>query len=120
PTPIPVTPLVAPATSLLTPLSFSTIPLVPHQTTTPLPIPPIITDALTITIDVPESDGLSAVQLRVARLEKFVFELKKIDHSARARATLKSQVLTVVEQYLGSKNGDDLQKVLQRHTVDLI
>ncbi|GKB86009.1 hypothetical protein Tco_0958281 [Tanacetum coccineum] len=101
PTPIPVTPLVAPATSLLTPLSFSTIPLVPHQTTTPLPIPPIITDALTITIDVPESDGLSAVQLRVARLEKFVFELKKIDHSARALATLKSQVLT-------------------RHTADLI
>ncbi|GKC44117.1 putative reverse transcriptase domain-containing protein, partial [Tanacetum coccineum] len=32
----------------------------------------------------------------------------------------KSQVPTVVEHYLGSKIGDDLQKVLQRHTTDLI
>ncbi|GJR58202.1 hypothetical protein Tco_1500364 [Tanacetum coccineum] len=47
-------------------------------------------------------------------------ELKKIDHSARALVTLKSQVPTVVEKYLGSKIGDDLQKVLQRHTADLI
>ncbi|GKA00962.1 hypothetical protein Tco_0673627 [Tanacetum coccineum] len=120
PTPIPVTPLVAHVTSLLTPSSVSTIPPVPHQTTTPLPTPPITTDALTITTDIPESDGLSAVQLRVARLEKFMSELKKIDHSARALVTLKSQVPTVVEKYLGSKIGDDLQKVLQRHTADLI
>ncbi|GJU87668.1 hypothetical protein Tco_1295214 [Tanacetum coccineum] len=47
-------------------------------------------------------------------------ELKKIDHSAEALATLKSQVPTVFEHYLGSKIDDDLQKVLQRHTVDLI
>ncbi|GKB34042.1 hypothetical protein Tco_0878984 [Tanacetum coccineum] len=47
-------------------------------------------------------------------------ELKKIDHSAEALASLKSQVPMVVEHYLGSKIGDDLQKVLQRHTADLI
>nr|GEY39692.1 hypothetical protein [Tanacetum cinerariifolium] len=34
--------------------------------------------------------------------------------------TLKSQVPNVVEHYLGSKITDDLQKVLQRHIVDLI
>ncbi|GJU98130.1 hypothetical protein Tco_1327401 [Tanacetum coccineum] len=85
PTPIPVIPSVAPATSLLTPLSVSTIP-----------------------------------PLRVAKFEKDVSELKKIDHSTKALATFKSQVPKVVEQYLGSKIGDDLQKVLQRHTVDLI
>ncbi|GJR30414.1 hypothetical protein Tco_1106646 [Tanacetum coccineum] len=39
-------------------------------------------------------------------------ELKKIDHSAEALATLKSQVPTVVEHYLGSKIGYDLQKEL--------
>ncbi|GJR14881.1 hypothetical protein Tco_0797533 [Tanacetum coccineum] len=113
------TPLVARVTTLPPPF-LSTIPLVPHQTTTPIPTPPITTDALTNITVVSESDALSAVQLRVVKLEKDVFELKKIDHPAKALATLKSQVATVVEQYLGSKIGDDLQKVLQRHTVDLI
>ncbi|GJT88832.1 hypothetical protein Tco_1070549 [Tanacetum coccineum] len=37
-----------------------------------------------------------------------------------ALATLKSQAPTVFEQYLGSKIGDYLQKVLQRHTANLI
>ncbi|GKD40787.1 hypothetical protein Tco_1260994, partial [Tanacetum coccineum] len=49
-------------------------------------------------------------------LEKDVFELKKIDHSAEALATLKSQVSMIVEHYLGSKIIDDLQKKL---TIDL-
>ncbi|GJY18159.1 hypothetical protein Tco_0389650, partial [Tanacetum coccineum] len=31
-----------------------------------------------------------------------------------------SSVPTIVEYYLGSKIGDDLQKVLQRHTTELI
>ncbi|GJX49266.1 hypothetical protein Tco_0276111 [Tanacetum coccineum] len=48
--------------------------------------------------------------LRVAKLEKDVSELKKIDHFAKALASLKSQVPTIVEQYLRSKIGDDLQK----------
>ncbi|GJU86326.1 hypothetical protein Tco_1293872 [Tanacetum coccineum] len=56
-TPIPETPSVAPATTLLPPPSVSTIP-----------------------------------PLRVAKLEKDVSELKKIDHFAEALATLKSQV----------------------------
>ncbi|GJU02625.1 hypothetical protein Tco_1112963, partial [Tanacetum coccineum] len=69
-TPIHVTPSVAPATTLLTPSSVSTIPPVPHQTTAPIPTSPITTDAPTITTDVPESNALSALQLRVAKLEK--------------------------------------------------
>ncbi|GJX04420.1 hypothetical protein Tco_0190336 [Tanacetum coccineum] len=48
--------------------------------------------------------------LRVSKLENDVSKLNKIDHSAKALATLKSQVPTVIEQYLGSKIGDDLQK----------
>ncbi|GJY47392.1 hypothetical protein Tco_0436455 [Tanacetum coccineum] len=46
--------------------------------------------APTITTVVLESDALTAVQLRVAKLEKDVSELKKIDHSAEALASLKS------------------------------
>ncbi|GKG60645.1 hypothetical protein Tco_0614207, partial [Tanacetum coccineum] len=52
--------------------------------------------------------ALTDVQLRVTKLEKDMFELKKIDHSAEALATLKSQVPIVVEHYLGSKMSDDL------------
>ncbi|GJW83307.1 hypothetical protein Tco_0156452 [Tanacetum coccineum] len=85
-------PSVAPVTSL-PPLSVSTIPPVPHQTTTPIPTPPITTDTPTITTVVPESDALTAVQLRIAKLEK---------------------VPTVVDYYLGSKLGDALQKALQK------
>nr|GFA23222.1 hypothetical protein [Tanacetum cinerariifolium] len=63
-TPIPETPSVDPATTLLTPLSVSTIPHVPHQITAPIPTPPITTEASTITIVVPESDALTAVLQR--------------------------------------------------------
>ncbi|GJY96901.1 hypothetical protein Tco_0513811, partial [Tanacetum coccineum] len=63
-TPILETPLVAPATTLLPPPSASTIPPVLLQTTTPIPTPPITTEAPTITTVVPESDALIAVQLR--------------------------------------------------------
>nr|GFC27121.1 hypothetical protein [Tanacetum cinerariifolium] len=46
------------------------------------------------------------VQLRVAKLQKDVFKLKKIDLSTEALASLKTQVLIVVEDYLGSIVGD--------------
>ncbi|GJX63549.1 retrovirus-related pol polyprotein from transposon TNT 1-94 [Tanacetum coccineum] len=111
-TPVQETPSVALVTSL-PPSSVSTIPPAPlQQTTTPIPTPPIITKTPNITTVVPKSDTFTAIQLRVAKLEKDVSELKKIDHSAKDLATLKSQAPTVVEQYLESKIGDDLQKVL--------
>ncbi|GJY86749.1 hypothetical protein Tco_0500775 [Tanacetum coccineum] len=59
-------------------------------------------------------------ELRVAKLEKDVFGLKNIDHSAETIATLKSQVPMVVDDYLGSKLGDALQKALHKYSEDLI
>ncbi|GJZ69863.1 hypothetical protein Tco_0633413 [Tanacetum coccineum] len=60
-TPVQESPSVAPVTTLPPP-SVSTLPHVPlQQTTTPIPTPPITTDAPTITTAVPESDALSAV-----------------------------------------------------------
>nr|GFB95856.1 hypothetical protein [Tanacetum cinerariifolium] len=53
---------------------------------TTLPTPPITTDALSITTIVPVSNALSEVELRVAKFEQDVSELKKIDHSAAALA----------------------------------
>ncbi|GKF60326.1 hypothetical protein Tco_0177112 [Tanacetum coccineum] len=91
-----------------------------QQTTTPISTPPISTDAPTITTVVPESDALSVVQLRVAKLEKDVSGLKNIDLSAEALAALKTQVPSVVDKYLGSKVGDVFQRELKKHTADLI
>ncbi|GJU49530.1 hypothetical protein Tco_1219085 [Tanacetum coccineum] len=112
-------PLKAIVTSLPHP-SVSTTPSIPQQTTTKIPTPTITIDAPIITIVVLKSDALSAVQLRVAKLEKDVSELKKIDLSAEALAALKTQVPSVVDNYLGSKVRDVFQKELKKHTADLI
>ncbi|GJZ57573.1 hypothetical protein Tco_0613067 [Tanacetum coccineum] len=57
---------------------------------------------------------------RVVKLEKDASELKKINHSAEALVTLKSQFPAVLDNYIGSKFGDVLQKELQKHTTDHI
>ncbi|GJU09411.1 hypothetical protein Tco_1131807 [Tanacetum coccineum] len=121
-TPVPETPSVAHATTLLPPQSVSTIPPVLLQTTKPIPSPPITTEAPTITTDVLESDTLTAVQLRVSKLEKDVSELKKIDHSTEALTFLKSQVPTrhtadLIQKY-SVKPAPDPSKI-QTPTIDL-
>ncbi|GJV50763.1 retrovirus-related pol polyprotein from transposon TNT 1-94 [Tanacetum coccineum] len=73
-----------------------------------------------ITTAISESNALTAVKLRVAKLEKDVFDLKKIDLFAEALAALNTQVPSVVENYLGSKVKDVFQKELKKHTADLI
>ncbi|GJV51361.1 hypothetical protein Tco_1447102 [Tanacetum coccineum] len=59
-----------------------------QQTTTPIPTPTITTVASTVTITVSESNALTAVELRVAKLEKDVLELKTVDHSSESLAVL--------------------------------
>ncbi|GJZ20713.1 hypothetical protein Tco_0557303, partial [Tanacetum coccineum] len=104
-TPIQESPSIATVTTLPPP-SISTTPYVPQQTTTSIPTPLITNDAPIITTVVSESDALSVVQLRVTKLEKDVSDLQKIDLSAKALAALKTQVPSVVDNYLGSKVGD--------------
>ncbi|GKC88175.1 hypothetical protein Tco_1148824, partial [Tanacetum coccineum] len=93
-----------------------------QQTPTPTPIstPPITIDAPTVTTAVPESNALTTVELRVAKLEKDVSELKTIDLSFEALIVLQSQVPIVVDSYLDTKVGDVFQKELQKHTENLI
>ncbi|GKA62851.1 hypothetical protein Tco_0762370 [Tanacetum coccineum] len=74
-----------------------------QQTPTPIPTKPITTDAPTITAVVPESNALTVVELRGAKLEKDVSELKIVDHSTEALVVLKSQVPTVVDNILKIK-----------------
>nr|GEY47417.1 hypothetical protein [Tanacetum cinerariifolium] len=119
PTPVQESPSTATATTLPPP-SVSTTPSVAQQTTTPIPTPTITTDALIVTTTVPKSNALTAVKLRVAKLEKDMSELKTINHSTEALAILKSQVPYVVDNYIGSKVRDVFQKELKKHTTDLI
>ncbi|GKA32724.1 hypothetical protein Tco_0719091 [Tanacetum coccineum] len=91
-----------------------------QQTTTPIPTPTIITDSPTITTAVPKSNALTVVELRVAKLEKDVSELKTNDHSSIALVFLQSYVPTVIDSYLDTKLGDVFQKELQKHTTELI
>ncbi|GKC06894.1 hypothetical protein Tco_0998504 [Tanacetum coccineum] len=65
--------------------------------------PPINTEATTITTSLPEITPFIALQLRVARLEQEMSEVKKTDHSADVLASIKSQVPTAVDKYLGKK-----------------
>nr|GEV40235.1 hypothetical protein [Tanacetum cinerariifolium] len=94
--------------TILPPPSVSITPLVPQQTTTLIPTPPITTNALTITNAVFESNELFDVQHRVAKLENDVSKLNKTDLFAEAIATLKIQVPSVVDNYLGSKVRDTM------------
>ncbi|GKC41641.1 hypothetical protein Tco_1059363 [Tanacetum coccineum] len=119
PTPVQESPSTATATTLPPPY-VSTTPSVPQQTTTPIPTPPTTTDAQIITTAVPESNALTTIKLRVAKLEKDVSELKTVDHSTEALAIFKSQVPSVIDNYLGSKVGDVFQTELKKHTTDLI
>ncbi|GJR10009.1 hypothetical protein Tco_0792661 [Tanacetum coccineum] len=82
--------------------------------------PPINTEATTIITSLPEITPFISLQLRVARLEQEMSEVKKTDHSADVLASIKSQVPTVVDKYLGTKLDDALLKILERHTADLI
>nr|GEW86753.1 hypothetical protein [Tanacetum cinerariifolium] len=109
-----------PSTTIATtlpPLSISTTPLVPQQTTIPIPTPTITTDAPTITTDVLKSNAITAVELRVAKLERDMFELKTVDHSNEALLFL-SQVPSVVNNYLGSKGVVDTVKDHKRNHGD--
>ncbi|GKB73769.1 hypothetical protein Tco_0935181 [Tanacetum coccineum] len=119
--------------------SDSTIPDPSHQTVTSTPpviapvidfsspkpssqvtTPPITTEATSITTTLPEITPFIALQLRVAKLEQDMSEVKKTDHSAAALASIKSQVPTVVDKYLGTKLDDALLRILERHTTYLI
>ncbi|GJT69446.1 hypothetical protein Tco_1028732, partial [Tanacetum coccineum] len=65
-------------------------------------------------------DLLPEVVQRVSALEKEVKELKQVDHSTAVLASVRLQVPLVVDEYLGSTLGDTLQKVLSKHTKELI
>ncbi|GJT22644.1 hypothetical protein Tco_0892581 [Tanacetum coccineum] len=116
-TPIPETPSIAHATTLLPPSSVFTISPILLQTPTPIPTPPITIEAPPTTMIL---DPLPGIIQRVFVLEKYVQEIKEVDHNATLLASLRAKIMSAVNAYLGSSLGDTLQKMLQRHTEELI
>ncbi|GJU61558.1 hypothetical protein Tco_1243393 [Tanacetum coccineum] len=90
---IPKTVTAAPVTPIPPPIP-SFIPY--SQQSTPI-LTPIITDVTTST-----------------------HELKHVDHSTTLLATIKSEVLTAVKEYLGTSLDDALHKILHRHNAEFI
>nr|GEX46435.1 hypothetical protein [Tanacetum cinerariifolium] len=115
-------------TSLLLTILVTVIPesLTAPATTIPLPIPPFIplpqqstpiakpttTEATISTTSAPDSSNLTAYHQRLSHLEKEVKKLKNVDHSLALRATIKSEVLAAVKEYLGISLDDDLYKTM--------
>ncbi|GJV35915.1 hypothetical protein Tco_1408392 [Tanacetum coccineum] len=101
-------------------ISFLLSSLFPRlQQLTPIPTP-TTTKATTSTTVVSESKTLTAFHQRITNLEKDVKELKTVDHSSALLSTIKSKVLKAVKEYLGTSMDDSLQKVLQKHSGDLV
>ncbi|GKC81954.1 hypothetical protein Tco_1137671 [Tanacetum coccineum] len=79
--------------------------------------PPITTEATSITTTLPEITSFIAIQLRVAKLEQDMSKVKETDHSAATLASIKSQVPTVVDKYLGTKLDDALLRQESTYTI---
>nr|GEX05942.1 hypothetical protein [Tanacetum cinerariifolium] len=109
--------IVAPATTLLPPLFVSFISNVLLQITTPIPTPPITTEAPPITM-IP--DLLHAIIQRVPVLEKDVQDLKEVDNNTTLQASPRSEIPSAINAFLGSSSGYALHKVLQKHMKELI
>ncbi|GKC61862.1 hypothetical protein Tco_1089460, partial [Tanacetum coccineum] len=69
--------------------------------------------------EVPQFESLNAIYLRLSDLEKQVKKLKNVDHSSALLSTIKSKVLNVIKEYLGTSLDDALYKVLQKHSADI-
>ncbi|GKC30224.1 hypothetical protein Tco_1037518 [Tanacetum coccineum] len=79
-----------------------------------------VKEATISTTSAPDSSTLTAIHQRLSELENEVKTLRNIDHSSAIRAAIKSEVLTIVKEYLGTSLDDTLHKVIQKHTTKLI
>ncbi|GJS97222.1 hypothetical protein Tco_0804190 [Tanacetum coccineum] len=79
-----------------------------------------VAEATISTASAPDSSTLTAIHQRLSDLENEVKTLRNVDHSLAIHAAIKSEVTTVVKEYLGTSLDDTLYKVIQRHTAELV
>ncbi|GJT94716.1 hypothetical protein Tco_1090234 [Tanacetum coccineum] len=80
----------------------------------------IPSEATTSTITATDFSTLTAIHQRLSDVENEVKTLKNVDHGLAIRAAVKSEVPTVVKEYLGTSLDDALYKALQRHSAELV
>ncbi|GKE05036.1 hypothetical protein Tco_1397054 [Tanacetum coccineum] len=80
-----------------------------QQIPTPIPTPPITTKATTIITAIHESNALSVVELRVAKLKKDISKLKTVDHPFEALILTKKPTLTAEQEF--EKSPSDFLKI---------
>ncbi|GKB65878.1 hypothetical protein Tco_0927290 [Tanacetum coccineum] len=117
---VPVTVILESLTALTTTIPPPIPPfiLLPQQST-PIPTPKT-TEATISTTSASDFSTLIAFHQRLSDLENEVNTLKNVDHNLAIRAAIKSEVPTVVKEYIGTNLDDTLHKVIQRHTAELI
>ncbi|GJS70453.1 hypothetical protein Tco_0703294 [Tanacetum coccineum] len=81
---------------------------------------PTATEATILNTTATDSTTLTAIYQRLSAMETEVKTLRNVDHSSTIRAVVKSEVPTVVKEYLGTSMDDGLRKALQRHTTKLV
>ncbi|GKC83689.1 hypothetical protein Tco_1139406 [Tanacetum coccineum] len=100
----------APATTIPPPIP-PFIPL-PQQST---PIPTTTTTEATIsTTYAPDSSTLTAIHQRLSDLENDIKTLRNVDHSLVIRAVIKSEIPSVVKEYIKTSLDDTLHKQQKR------
>ncbi|GJS87088.1 hypothetical protein Tco_0769724 [Tanacetum coccineum] len=107
-------------TALATTIPPHIPPFIPlPQQSTPIPTP-TSTEATISTTSALDSSTLTTIHQRLSDLENEVKTLRNVDHSLAIRAAIKSEVPTIVKEYLGTSLDYTLHKVIQRHTAKLI
>ncbi|GJZ32196.1 hypothetical protein Tco_0577632 [Tanacetum coccineum] len=105
--------LTAPAITIPPPIS----PFIPlPQQSTPIPTPTTI-EATISTTYAPYSSTLTAFHQRLFDLEYEVKTLRNVDHCSAIRATIKSEVSTVVKEYLGTNMDDTVHKQESQYSI---
>ncbi|GKD48105.1 hypothetical protein Tco_1277081, partial [Tanacetum coccineum] len=74
--------------------------------------------AIISTTSAPDSTTLTAIHQRLSDLENEVKPLRNVGHSSAIRESIKSEVPTVVKEYLGTSLDDALHKSKKRKLND--
>nr|GEX54027.1 putative reverse transcriptase domain-containing protein [Tanacetum cinerariifolium] len=96
------------------PFHIVTMSVIPESTQGP---PPPATK--TVATQVPNTEAVSSVVQRFFKMEKFVKQLKETDFGLVIHDSIKSQVPSIVEKYLGSSLLDAFHKELHANNAEL-
>ncbi|GKA83651.1 hypothetical protein Tco_0805246, partial [Tanacetum coccineum] len=105
----------APTTTV--PPSIPSVTLLP-QHSTPTPVPTTEPTTTSIPHVLPDFSPLFGFDQRVSALEKELFQIKQVDHSAQILASIKSQIYAMMDDHLSTRLGYAAQTALQSYMTE--